>query len=261
MSAIDDLSDVPLGAENPDDPGEICVECPDCKKKRFVKKKMRGMGEFKAMGFISRCVSCASRQSQLRRRAALPDIHLLSGSTVRPSVKNPDNENEELVICGICGKEHFDYRRPRHNAKDGFCVAQKGFCDDCWPWARIALRPEHDAGPSAKRDAIYARIKGIRLTLEVSNRRMLKGAQMPFCVLAEEWDERHPQAERGTRDTQSYNIKLLSFHFGTTPIGDINLEAGMEFRRHLLTLPPTRGKGCLTKQRSEAAVNYTLGYL
>lgn len=242
MSVNDHLSGISLGAENPNKSAEICVECPDCKKKRWVKKKVRGLGAFKAMGFISRCVSCASRASQDRRTAAIPDLPpMSSGSIFRPSVKK--------VICGICGTEHDNYRRPKSD--------DKGFCELCWPWARVALRPEHAAGPSPERDAIYAKIRNIRRALEGVSKRTPKGAQIPFCFLAKKWDESNPQANQKTNDSQSYHVRLLSFHFGTIPIGEITYDKGIEFKDFLLNLPPTRGAERGSK-RSESSVNQTL---
>jgi len=83
---------------------------------------------------------------------------------------------------------------------------------------------------------------------------------MPFCVLAQKWHKQHPQINAATRDTQSYNVKLLSFYFANTPISEINLEMGMEFRDYLLQLPPTRGAPRGTT-RSELSVNQTLQLL
>ena len=188
------------------------------------------------------------KKVRIRRAALIPNKPLPSGSIVQPGKKT--------IICGICGAEHKNYRRP----KNAVLYKDKGFCGGCWPWARVALRREHDDGPSAERDAIYTKIREIRRTLEGGAKLTPKGAQMPFCVVAKEWDERNEQRNLRTRDTQLYNVKLLSFHFGVMPIGDITLEMGMEFRRFLLDLPPQRGAERGT-MRSELSVNQTLGVL
>jgi integrase len=234
-------ANVPLGAQKPGDPEWICVMCPDCKRKRWARKSVRGIGAYRARGFLERDPSCASRNTQNRRAAAKPDVPVPSGSIYRPSVKK--------VVCGICKTQQDDYRRPK--------AGDKGFCKYCWPWARIALRPEHDAGPSAERDAIYAKIRNIRRALEGASKGTPKGAQIPFCFLAKKWDERNPQANQKTNDSQSYHVRLLSFYFGTTPIGEITYDKGVEFKDFLLNLPPTRGAERGSK-RSESSVNQTL---
>jgi len=122
------------------------------------------------------------------------------------------------------------------------------------------LRPEHDSGASAERDAIYSKIRDIRYVLESGVKPASNGVRMPFCVLAKRWEYLNQKDNAATRDTQAYNVKLLSFYFGTTPIGEITLETGMEFKNFLLRLPPTRGAERGSK-RSELSVNQTLGVL
>lgn len=246
------LKGIPLGTPNPDNPKQLLLECNDCGKRRYAEIHYHLQAEVAANGFKKPCPSCGRKRS-LRGRREDPIKEFPCGGSVDLNIRHRPEVAE--ATCGICGFKHDVSVRKWERSWEVF----KSYCERCWPWARVALRPEHTAGRSAERDAMYAKILEIRRTLEA--KQTPRGTQVPFCVLAKEWDERHPQAKRNTRDTQSYNVRLLSFYFGITPIGDIDLEAGMGLRRYLLTLPPTRGKGCFTKQRSESAVNHTLASL
>lgn len=243
-----------LGDKNPDNPRQVWVRCDMCHIERYVEIYWHIQKEVESCGWIKHCLSCAMKIKEQGRREN-PIVTLPTGSTVFLNVRHPNDPNYVMVKCGICEQEHYEHRRPWRRSREIW----KGFCEDCEPWARVAMRPEHVSAASAERHAIYAKIRELRHSFETKATQTPKGAKMPFCVLAKKWDEANTQAITNTRDTQSYNVRRLSLYFGTKPIGEFNLEEGLQFRQFLVELKPLRGAP--RTYRSELAVNQTLQVL
>jgi integrase len=243
---------VPLGTPNPKNPRQLLVRCGECGKERYTEIYWHLQTEVEAKGFIKPCGSCARKAVQRDRRNP-PILDFPCGGNVNLNQRNPNNNDEVEATCGICDIKHFVLKRHWKRSWEVF----KSYCEGCWPLARVVLRPEHATGSSVERDAIYTKIRDIRRALQEHAQQTPRNARIPFCVLAKKWGEQNPQNSRGARDTQSYNVNLLSFYFGTTPIGDIDLDIGMELRRFLLELPSTRRTEPGFK-RSELSVNQTL---
>lgn len=225
------------GDRNPDNPKQLwalCTsgsECPWFPDGRWVPAD--APLKLAAADFKQRRLTRAQRERWRKpgaRHGKLKtgDIDLFCGSIIRRAVRKPGKIDEAQLICGICrDDEEYVFLNSEEEMRGRMI-----FCGGCTPWARVAYLPEHDAGPTPERVALYAKIDRVRKALEGGDAPGGSGA--PFWSLAKNYIEENPTASPKALTSLSLYVRHLTLYFERSEVGSIGPEQVDGFRDFML---------------------------
>jgi integrase len=213
------------------------AECPVYPEGRWV--EAHTPGKLAAAGYKRRCVLCGQRaRTDRTRKLRTSDLPLDCGSTIRRANRRREPKNGSpsyaQLICGIC-EEGDDFVHCGHTEEE--LRRTMIFCRRCKPWAAVAFRPEHMAGPcepTPQRDAVFATLRHVR---DVMGGRVVlqpRREQTPFLLLAKNYVEQNPHASPEAGKSQWLHIRHLAIYFAHKEVGQIGEDQADEFEQSML---------------------------
>jgi hypothetical protein len=224
------------GTPNPDNPREVCVECPsDEHEGNRLRWLTNTTSRARADGYRKLDRSCAAKLQarqypESRQGRLLSDERpLLCGTKqfLKDRLDEHHLNGTTPAVCGICDDPFTD--KKAHNKRE------VSFCESCEPWAAATLPREQCNVSGPERDVVYANIKRARQMLKRDTGRARLTLTSPFFALVKKFAEVHPNADPqspGVQDTAK--AKHLLLFFQDKPIGEFVLESADEFTQDFL---------------------------
>lgn len=240
------------GGKNPDNAGEVwalCTSgkaCPEYPKGRYITTTTPI--KLAKVKYKQRCHKCAQRERQQNpetrsgRRRDDEEVQLPSGTDALLGKRTEEHfrNGTSRFRCGICRRDDYVQTWEGGNGNKG----RPHFCDDCTPWATLALKREHYGGISSERETIYTKIKILVEALRSGvSSTPAGGPDMPFWELAEVFKARYLRRYTGASwRVENSHFRHAVLFFGIRSIKDVGNDEISDFQQYLLSVSGPRGR-------------------